>query len=101
MDVEADKCTLFSPRGALTSDELDLIDISGNTLLLDHLLPDKPVAVGRKWRPAEKSGRLLQLDEVRRSDVECVLNEVTPGWPGSGSPAACREASTACPANSK
>jgi hypothetical protein len=79
VDVEAGKSTLFAPRGTLSSDELDLIDISGNTLLLDHLLPPKPVAVGGKWRPAEKAlGMILQLDEIRRCDVECTLNEVTP-----------------------
>ena len=79
VDVEADKCTLFSPRGTLTSDELDLIDLSDNTLLLDCLLPERPVAVGQKWRPADKDlQKILQLDEVRRSDVECVLKEVTP-----------------------
>ena len=79
VDVEADKCTLFSPQGALTSDELDLIDVSDNSLLLDCLLPERPVAVGQKWEPADQDlRRILQLDEVRRSDVECVLKEVTP-----------------------
>src|SRR3972149_6288797 len=37
---------LFSPRGSLTREELELIDVQGNSLLLDRLLPDKPVAVG-------------------------------------------------------
>ena len=79
VDVDAGKATLFSPRGMLTSDELELIDISANTLLLDSLLPAKPVAVGQKWRPADKVlGMILQLDEVRRSQVECLLKEVTP-----------------------
>ncbi len=79
VDVDAGKATLFSPRGMLTSDELELIDITANTLLLDSLLPAKPVAVGQKWRPADKVlGMILQLDEVRRSQVECLLKEVTP-----------------------
>ena len=86
------RSTLFSPRGTLTSDELDLIDISGNTLLLDHFLPAKPVAVGEKWRPAEKLlGMILQLDEVRRSDVRVRAQggDARP-WPGSSFRAACR-----------
>ena len=36
---------LFSPAGPLTQDEQIAIDVLGNSLLLDGLLPDKPVAV--------------------------------------------------------
>ncbi len=80
VDVDAGKSTLFSPRGMLTSDELDLIDISASTLLLESLLPPKPTAVGQKWRPADKAlAMILQLDEVRRNQVDGVLKEVTPG----------------------
>jgi hypothetical protein len=79
VDIDAGRSTLFSPRGTLTSDELDLIDAPGNTLLLDGFLPGKPVGVGEKWKPAEKLlAMILQLDEVRRSDVECALKDVTP-----------------------
>ena len=52
---------LFSPRGNLTRDELDAIDIQANTLLLDRLLPEKAVAVGDRWpHSAELAGGLAR-----------------------------------------
>ena len=79
VDLEGYKATLFSPRGLLTDEEMDLIDVSGNTLLLDQVLPSKPAAVGEKWKLSEKLlAALLGLDDVRHSDVECLLKEVTP-----------------------
>jgi hypothetical protein len=79
VDVDCGKSTLYSPRGMFTSDELDLIDISANSLLLEYLLPAKPVAVGQKWRLTDKLlAMILQLDEIHRSQVECLLKEVTP-----------------------
>ena len=80
VELDACKATLFSPRGTLTSDELDLINqVPGNTLLLDQVLPGRPVAVGQKWKLADKLlAALVVVDEVRRSNVECRLTQVTP-----------------------
>ena len=44
--VEGSTVTMFSPEGPLSRDELDLIDLQGNSLLLDRLLPLERVAIG-------------------------------------------------------
>ncbi len=78
--VEADKQTalLFSPRGNLTRDELDAIDVQANSLLLDRLLPERPVAVGEHWSHcSELMAALLGLDEVAKTTAESTLKEVT------------------------
>lgn len=77
--VEAGKqtATLFSPAGNLTRDELDAIDIPGNSLLVDRLLPEKLVAVGDRWPlPDSLLAALLRLDEVTKSGVESTLKEI-------------------------
>ena len=54
-----------------------MIDILGNTLLLDDLLPARPVAVGDVWKPDDKVvAALLGLGGATRCDVRCVLKEV-------------------------
>ena len=54
VEISSQRPVLFSPRGCLTKKELDLIDVHGNSLLLDRFLPDKPVAVGEAWQPSEE-----------------------------------------------
>ena len=69
--------TMFSPNGNLTRDELDAIEIPADTLLLDRLLPDKPVAVGDRWSHSpELMAAMLGLDEVTKCTVESTLTEV-------------------------
>ncbi|MEN6407918.1 MAG: hypothetical protein ABFC77_15800 [Thermoguttaceae bacterium] len=69
----------FSPAGNLLRDELDAIDMQADSLLLDRLLPERPVAVGDRWPISEPlAAALLGLDEVAKSTVECTLKEVTP-----------------------
>jgi hypothetical protein len=76
--VDLPAVTLFSLREPLTRDELEVIDILGNSLLLDSLLPDGPVAVGQSWKPDDKAmAALMGLNSVKRNDVKCVLKEVT------------------------
>jgi hypothetical protein len=80
--VEADgpKVTLFSPQGPLTFEELELIDVLANTVLLDRLLPAKPVAVGTAWRhPDELVAAMLGLDTITSSDVQSALTDVADG----------------------
>jgi hypothetical protein len=80
VEIDSPKLTLFSPQGTLTRDELDLIDVLADSLLLDRLLPEKPVAIGESWKhPEELMVALLGLDAVRQSDVQSVLKEVTDG----------------------
>jgi hypothetical protein len=69
---------LFSPNGNLARDELDAIEVPGNSLLLDLLLPDKPVKVGDHWpHSAELMAAILGLDEVAKTTVESTLAEAT------------------------
>jgi hypothetical protein len=71
---------LTSAEGPLTREELDLIDIPGNTLLLDTLLPNEDVEKGYRWKPSDTAlGELLGLDAVGHSEVECVLVDVANG----------------------
>lgn len=76
--VDDRQAILFSPGERLSRDELELIDIIGNSLLLDRLLPAGPLAVGATWTPAGSLlAQLLGLDTVGQSDVQCELVEVT------------------------
>ena len=71
---------LFCPASPLSREELDLIEVPGNTLLVDRLLPDEPVAVGDSW-PLDKQSLadLLGIDGVSTSDVKATLAEVAAG----------------------
>ncbi len=69
---------LFSPQGRLSRDELELIDILGNSLLIDRLLPSAPLKVGQTWEPSVALlAQLFGLDAIGQSDVQCELVEVT------------------------
>ncbi|HEX3871442.1 MAG TPA: hypothetical protein VHV77_13445 [Pirellulales bacterium] len=69
--------TLVSPAGPLSRDELELIDIPGNTLLVERLLPVEPVAEGQTWTHSEAvMTALLGLDAISQNDVTSVLKEV-------------------------
>src|SRR3972149_385135 len=77
-EVSSQESLLFSPSGPLTRIELDLIDMQGDSLLMDRFLPDKPLAVDDFWKPSEKlMAQFLGLDEVGHSEVQSVLKEVT------------------------
>jgi hypothetical protein len=76
--IDPTSATLFALREPLTRDELEVIDIIGNSLLLDRLLPEGPVAIGDTWKPADGvAAALLGLDSLTRNDLRCVLKEVT------------------------
>lgn len=73
---ESSGATLFSLGDPLSRDELELIDMIGNSLVLDDLLPSRPVTVGDTWKPSDKTvAMLLGLDEVTRCQVQCSLKE--------------------------
>lgn len=68
--VSSTESALFSPLGSLTREELELIDIPGNSLLVDDLLPEIAVSVGDKWQHTDQLlARLMGLDAVSASDV--------------------------------
>jgi hypothetical protein len=71
---------LYSPTGSLTREQLDLIDLPGNSLLIDALLPEAPVAKGESWQHPDKLlASLLGVDAISKNDVASVLKEVEPG----------------------
>lgn len=71
---------LYSPKAPLVREELDLIDVPGNTLVLDEMLPTEPVKLGESWKVADSTlAALLCLDAVSWSDVQGVLGEVKDG----------------------
>jgi hypothetical protein len=78
-DPAADqRTTMFSIAGPLTREQLELVDIVGNSLVVERLLPDEPVAVGESWdASARVMAALLRLDAVAVCDVQSVLGEVT------------------------
>jgi hypothetical protein len=72
-----DGIVISSPSGPLTREELELIDVPANSLVIDTLLPAKEVKPGDSWTPAADSvGRLLGLDAVAHSEVQCKLQDV-------------------------
>ena len=76
--ISSQKPLLFCPSGSLTREELELVDVQGNSLLMDRFLPDKPVAIGDAWQPSEElMAQLLGLDEVGQTDVKCEFMEIT------------------------
>lgn len=78
VEIAKQTASLFSPQGSLTRDELDAIDVQGNSLLLDRLLPEKAVAVGDRWEhSADLLAAMLGLDEVAKTTVRSTLKEVT------------------------
>ena len=77
VEINGPKATLFCPRGILTREELDLVDVVGNSLLLDQLLPEKPVALGDAWKhPDAVVAALCGIETVRSNEVRSMLKEV-------------------------
>jgi len=77
-EIDGEQVTLFCPLGPLTRDELELIDVQGNSLLLDRFLPRQPVAVGDTWKHSDElMAALLGLERVGRAEVRSTLSEVT------------------------
>lgn len=72
------RATLLSLAGPLTREELDLIDVPGNSLVLDDLLPNRAVEIGDRWQHSDDlMAALLGLDAVGQSNVFSELKEVT------------------------
>ncbi len=66
-----DGAILFSPQGPLSRDDLDLVDIQGNSLAVPGLLPCRPVQAGERWPLGRESlAVLLGLDVITQSDVQ-------------------------------
>jgi hypothetical protein len=67
----------FAVRGvdaALTRNEFDLLDVEGNSLAIDRLLPGKTFREGEGWdHTAEVIGPLLGMDHVAVCEVRSVV----------------------------
>jgi len=69
--------TLFSPTGPLPREQLDLIDVPGNSLLATGLLPGEKVRLGHEWKhEGTVLAGLLGLEAVHQCDVKSRLTEV-------------------------
>jgi hypothetical protein len=76
--IDDQAATIYSPLGPLKQEELVLIDILGNSLLLDGLLPETPVAVGDHWKHSEKFVKqLLWLDKIETCNIHSKLDKAT------------------------
>lgn len=80
VDVSNTQIHFFRPEGFLTRDELDVVNVQGNTLLVDAILPNRSVRVGESWKQSpDVMGMLLQMDLVFNLEVETKLAEVKKG----------------------
>lgn len=77
VQLDGEKRTLFSPEGELTRAELDLVETPIDSLLLDRLLPSKPVTLGDTWEvPEEVMIIFTGLDRIKEGRFLCKLIEV-------------------------
>jgi hypothetical protein len=76
MESDEDQTMLYSPDGSLLREQLDLIDVVGNSLFVEQLLPADPVANGESWEhDSAVMGPFLALDSVAVCEVKSVLDE--------------------------
>ncbi|MDO4584972.1 MAG: hypothetical protein Q4D62_12815 [Planctomycetia bacterium] len=81
VDIHDAEVHIFRPDGLLTREEKDLVDLQGNTLLLDFLLPNRGgMKIGDSWKQSPDTiALLLQLDLIFQLDVQTKLLEVKKG----------------------
>jgi len=71
---------LYCPTAPLKREELDLLDVPGNSLVFDDLLPAEPLAKGESWKVSDKAlAALLALDAVSWCDASGLLGDITDG----------------------
>jgi len=71
---------LVCPAAALARDELDLLELPASSLVIDEMLPHKPVAVGDTWtHSADVLSALLDLDAASDIEVTSRLDQVADG----------------------
>jgi hypothetical protein len=73
-----DQALTYSPGGALTREELELVGDHFDTLCVTGLLPGKDVAVGDTWKvPDAVAQALCHFDGLTEQGLTCKLEEVT------------------------
>jgi hypothetical protein len=66
----------YCPEGPLSREQLDLVDVVGDSICINRLLPKQPVAEGETWtNDATVMGPLLTFDTVAVCEVQCILDE--------------------------
>jgi hypothetical protein len=66
----------YCPDGPLSREQLDLVDVVGDSISINRLLPKQPVAEGESWaNDATVIGPLLTFDTVAVCEVQCILDE--------------------------
>ena len=66
----------YCPDGPLSREQLDLVDVVGDSICINRLLPKQPVAEGESWaNDATVMGPLLTIDTVAVCEVQCILDE--------------------------
>jgi hypothetical protein len=66
----------YCPDGPLSRDQLDLVDVVGDSICINGLLPKRPVAEGETWtNDAAVMGPLLTIDTIAVCEVQCILDE--------------------------
>lgn len=70
------RLSFAAANGLLVREELDLVDVAGDSLAVDGLLPQRAVAADATW-PADPNtmGAVLSLDSVAAAQVENVLDK--------------------------
>jgi hypothetical protein len=80
VEVRGPRISMYCPKGHLTREELDLVDMLGNSLLLDQLLPPRAVAVGDSWKHSDELlAALCGLESVSSSDAQSVFQSESEG----------------------
>jgi len=83
VSIAEGRVEVFAPSGPLTREELDLLDIPGNTAVIDRLLPAPPIGKGSRWQlTPELLAPLLGLEVVSEADVTATVTEMLPGGIG-------------------
>ncbi len=73
-EIREGRSALNGADRALSREQLDLINVVGNTLAIDRLLPDRSLAEGDRWsHDAATIGALLGMDHVAVCEVTSVL----------------------------
>lgn len=77
VEVEGEQTRLRCPEGPLTRQELDVVDLQGDSLLLHRLLPDREVQVGESWAVEGSSAApIFNLDEAFGGGIQATLEAV-------------------------
>ena len=78
--LAATEKALVSVDGPISREELDLVEVPGNSLFVDRLLPNKVVTLGAKWsQDSEMFGRLVNWSDVEMGEIKCQLKKVEHG----------------------